>query len=172
MKKIFKIMISIIIMITLATTCAGVSAAVYTLPRADSDVKNVISTTHLLSNSTTLTVDIPLITTCTVRSSGYSWYIFNANGTGCTRSFVGHSINIQSGGIGVININLGPTPISMQGTNGDKTYSFDTDRVEYTVYQIIWRLYYYNETHVSTNKLKLSNGTVYSTIMNSTYINW
>lgn len=172
MKKTFKIMIALVIIIALATVGTGVSAAIYTLPRADSDVKSVISSTHLLSNSTTLTVNIPLVATCTVRSSGYSWYIFNANGTGCTRILLGHSINIQSGGIGVISISLGPTPITMQGTNGNKTYYFDTDRVDYTANQSIWRLYYYNETHESTNKLKRANGEVYSTVMNSTYINW
>jgi hypothetical protein len=171
--KLTKMVVVTICLFAFLLPSTGVSAVVYTYPRADSDMKSVINTTSLLSKSTTLTVDTPIITNCSVRSSGYSWFQFNANGTGCTRTFISHSINVKSGGIGVISLTLSASPqVTIIGSSGDRTYSFTTDRVDYTINQSIWRLYFYNETDESSNYLKKSNGQIYSTVMNSTYISW
>jgi len=161
------------ILFILSFTCANVSAAIYTLPRADIDVKSINGTTNMLMNSTTLTVNVPIVTTCSVRSAGYSLMSFYPYGTGYTSQFLNHTIEVKSGGLGSVNVALsGATPISLTGTSNDRIYGFDTNRIDYTINQSIWRLYYYNETHIGSHYLKNPNGSIYSTVMLSTVISW
>ncbi len=172
-KMFMRAVFTLVLIMTLSIAAANSLAAVYICPRADNDTKSIIQTTNILHNSTTLEVDIPILTTCHVESSGYSLKSFYPGTTGCTSEFVGHSIEVKSGGIGAISVAVsGATPITLTGNTNDRTYYFDTNRVDYTIHQSIWRLYYFNETHTGSHKLKLPSGAVYSTIVLGTYIQW
>lgn len=161
------------VLVTLCLISSGTSAAVYVCPRADYDVKSIINTLNTLLDSTTLTVDIPILATCHVESEGYSEKWFFPGTTGCTSQFLQHTIEVISGGIGSVNVSLsGNTPISVTGTTNDRIYAFNTNRVDYTINQSIWRLYFYNETHEASHYLKRPNNTIYTTVMLSTYISW
>ena len=172
-KKFNRVSMILTVLLTIGLACASASAAIYICPRADNDAKSIQGTLNMLHNSTTLTVNIPILATCHVESSGYSEKSFYPNSTGYTSQFLNHTIEVISGGIGSVNVSLsGSTPISVTGTTNDRIYGFSTNRVDYTINQSIWRLYFYNETHEGSHLLKKPDGTIYTTVMLSTFIQW